>query len=538
MSRVYLREMIRRDPGTSWITSQLVSHQFAESPDSIAPESLVDPTGDIGRAIDDIVLTDLALDRLFAAINKGLEPFDLLPYFTTLPQNHTTIRCRQDVASDLLVADNRPPILTFCECLERVELLLAAAERARQPSGRERWLLDAILTYTRGIESVLTHLGTTSWSSAGLTGLQHALVTLSQTNDFLQLSRDAESVASELDRIRYQLLLEDNAITVARSEDDARTSGYRDHLLSLFARFGNNDAQVMSASATRHSSTHIDDRILVILGRIFPDQFAHLSAFANAHQTFLPSWVASIERELVFYLAWIEEILAFEGAGLPWVVPKLNRGTGQEHAEQIYDLALAHDLLRNHSVPVTNQWHLDDDELITVVTGPNNGGKTTYTRSIGQLYLITALGLPVGASAAQLTPPPSIATIFSEQEAADRMTGRLEEEIINLQHFLGDAKAQALLLANEVFSSTSVDDAVILGRLLIERCQQKQVRCIIVTFVEALAVQAPGVVSLVALSDETALQRSFRLERRPPQGRALALELAAQYGLITGVPND
>ncbi|WP_298345929.1 hypothetical protein [Ferrimicrobium sp.] len=535
---MYLREMIRRDPGTSWVTSQLVSHQLAESDAIKAPESLVNPTAEIGRAIDDFVLTDLALDRLFAAIDKGLEPFDLLPYFTTLPQNLTTIRYRQDVASDLLVADNRLPILAFCECLERVELQLEAAERARQPSGRDRWLLDAVLTYTRGIESVIAHLGATSWRSAGLKGLQDALLILSQTNDFLQLSRDAESVASELESISYQLLLEDNAITVERSEGGARTDGYRDHLLRLFARFGDSNAQGMTTSATRRSTTHVDDRILVILGRIFPDQFAHLSTFANAHQTFLPTWVASIERELVFYLAWIEEILAFEGAGLPWVVPKLNRGIGQEHAEQIYDLALAHDLLRNHTVPVTNQWHLDNDELITVITGPNNGGKTTYTRSIGQLYLVTALGLPVGASVAQLTPPPSVATIFSEQEVADRMTGRLEEEIINLQHFLRDAAAQALLLANEVFSSTSVDDAVILGRLLIERCQQKQVRCIIVTFVEALAAQAPGVVSLVALSDEATLERSFRLERRPPQGRALALELAAQYGLITGVPND
>ncbi len=538
MSRVYLREMIRRDPSTSWMTSQLVSHQLAESDDSKAPESLVNPTAGIGRAIDDFVLTDLALDRLFAAITKGLEPFDLLPYFTTLPQNFTTIRYRQDIASDLLVADNRLPILTFCECLERVELLLAAAEQARQPSGRERWLLDAVLTYTRGIESVVTHLGAASWSSAGLQGLQDALVMLSQANDFLQLSRDAESVASELESIDYHLLLEDNAITVAPSEDGARAGGYRDHLLSLFARFGDNSAQVISASPTRRSSTHIDDRILVILGRIFPDQFADLTAFSNTHQTFLPTWVASIERELVFYLAWIEEILALEGAGLPWVVPKLNRGAGQEHAEQIYDLGLAHDLVRNHTVPVTNQWHLDNDELIAVVTGPNNGGKTTYTRSIGQLYFMTALGLPVGASVAQLTPPPSVTTIFSEHEATDRVTGRLEEEIINLQHCLRDAQPQALLLANEVFSSTSVDDAVTLGRLLIERCQQKQVRCIIVTFVEALAAPAPAVVSLVALSDETTLERSFRLERRPPQGRALALELAAQYGLIGGAPND
>ncbi len=532
MSKANLRGLIRRDPTTSWNAGQLSDHQQKNPDPLLSPASLLWPISESYYVIPTNVLTDLALDRMFTSLaSAGLEPFDLYSLWTAMPVDATTTRYRQAIALNLLDAKARAPILSFIGGIEKVEQYLRAAAGARQPSGEERWLLDAVLTYTKTIKTVSKQMATASWSSEGLRTFQAALSELESNERFQQLSQSSIRVASELAQVRYQLVLEDSTITVDRSE--STDQDYGDHLQTLFERFGDIDTQLPVTASSYRSRTHIDDRILTILARIFPEEFSDLYAFAHENHSFVAAWIPRLERELIFYLAWIEEILGFEARGLAWTLPTLNDGAGVQHAEALYDLTLAHDLQHAPTTPVTNQWHLDDDESITVVTGPNNGGKTTYARSVGQLYIVAALGLPVGASAAQLTLAPSVATIFSEHEATDRATGRLEDEVLRIQSFFKTAEPEALLIANEIFSSTSVDDATALGRLFIERCQDRRLRSIIVTFVDELAKPAPGVVSLVASSDKVTHQRSYKFERRPPQGRALALELALEHGLIS-----
>lgn len=531
MPRANLSDFIRRDPTTRWDASQLSDHQQQNPATLLSPASLLWPSSENYHIIPANVLTDLALDRMFASLALArLEPFDLYSLWTAMPVDTFTTRYRQSIALDLLDAKARVPILSFIDGIEKVEQYLQAAARARQPSGEERWLLDAVLAYTTTIKTVSEQMAMVSWRSEGLKSLQAALSELKNSEQFLQLSQSSIRIAAELAAIRYRLLLEDSTITVDRSE--STDQDYRDHLQTLFERFGDIDTQLPTIATSYRPRTHIDDRILTILAGIFPSEFSDLSAFADENRSFVSAWIPQLERELIYYLAWIEEILGFESRGLAWTLPSLNDGPGVQHAEDLYDLALAYDLQHTPTPLIANHWHLDENESITVVTGPNSGGKTTYARSVGQLYIVTALGLPVGASVAKLTLAPSVTTIFSEREATDRTTGRLEDEILRIQTFFKTAQPEALLIANEIFSSTSVDDATALGHLLIERCKDRRLRAIIVTFVDELARPAPGIVSLVALSDKGSRQHSYRFERRAPQGRAQALELAHEHGLI------
>jgi len=536
LSKVYLRELIKREPNTTWKTSQLVQHALTGLGSQGEPTSLLGPHDQLGDPIPPDVLIDLALDRLFGAITHDLEPFDLYPLFTTPLVSCEAIRFRQAIANDLLNPDGRAPILQLLEGIERVERLLKAMQVARMPLNKQRWLLDAIIVYTETIQAVVAQLDTVPWQSEGLKGLATSLRAIGSTEHFGELSRDAQALSAALDTINYRLILEDSSITVEPSEsDDTR---YRDHLLELFARFGDSNDCEPAPQLRRRSSTHIDDQILVIVSHLFPEEFSKLATFTNAHEHFITPWIPGIERELAFYLAWIEELLAFKAQGLPWTLPTVSDTPGAQLAKEVYDLALANDLVSSNTTPVTNDFKLAGDETVIVVTGPNDGGKTTYARSIGQLYCIGALGLPVGARSATITRAPLVATIFSEQEATDRHQGRLESEVQRVRSFFELAKEQSLLIANEVFSSTSVDDAAQLGRLLIDRCKERNLRCIFVTFVDELARPETGVVSLVAMIDEETHLPSHRLTRRPPQGRALALELALRYGLIKAPDHD
>jgi DNA mismatch repair ATPase MutS len=180
-----------------------------------------------------------------------------------------------------------------------------------------------------------------------------------------------------------------------------------------------------------------------------------------------------------------------------------------------------------------------------LVSGPNSGGKTTYTRAVGQAQALFQAGLPVPGRAARISPVDGIFTHFAAGERPELGRGRLAQELERLAQIFQRAGPHSLLLLNEPLTSTDQASARALGRELLAGLRLLGSRVIFVTHLyelvdDVLALDASGaeqlvasLVAAVAPHDGNGAEPAptYRIVPGRPQPPGYAAELARQYGL-------
>lgn len=117
----------------------------------------------------------------------------------------------------------------------------------------------------------------------------------------------------------------------------------------------------------------------------------------------------------------------------------------------MYDVSLA---LEKKSDIVGNELEAEDKRLY-IITGANQGGKSTFLRSVGQAQLMAQSGMFVGAEGFSAPIRYSIFSHFKKEEDITMKSGKLDEELSRMSDIADHLECGALVLFNESFASTN-----------------------------------------------------------------------------------
>ncbi len=477
--------------------------------------------------LGDQAMADLGLDRLFEPATADA-PWLAADYRRPCA-DVATIAYRQAIARELAERSVAAPFERFVAEIRRLQLRLDATARVPDPVPRHTWFLAAVERYLDVVAGLDDALADLTLTSDGLAAARAAVAAQVASPQHRRTAEEAASIRAELDAIVFTVRMQGGRVTVDRLHDEPDLAA---QVAATFGRFRTGTATPIEPTATEPGVDQVTARILQLVATQHPGPFARLAGLQEDTQPLIAPEITRLVAELPFYLGVLPQFRRLVDAGLPLSYPALVAADAPSRAEASYDLAVGLSLLSEGGEVVTNDWHLDPPERILVVTGANQGGKTTFARAFAQLHHLAAIGLPVPAAHATVGLHDRLRTHFERKEQMTTLRGKLQDELERLHAVLADATDRSVIVLNETFSSTTLEDARSLGATFLERLTGLGARVVYVTFVEELATAGGAVVSMVAgVAEDDPTRRTFRVVRRPPDGLAHALALAQRYGL-------
>ena len=478
---------------------------------------------------DDQLLLDLGLERVISGALDNWREYSLEEIYHRPLRSREAVRYRQHVFADLQSPGLNEAARSFLQGLQRARQTLLSAQKAFARRQQERWFLDALRYYLRAVDGFAESLAALSPRSKALQEAREYLESYRSSAWRERLQSELDALLGELAGVRYLLHVSDGRIGVFPYDELPDLSS---QLQKTFAIFADGGERRRFSFADHSGLNHIEEQVLEGVAKLYPRVFARLRAFSEEYQNFWDDGLRELEKGVAFYLSYYDYTTPARKASVTFSFADPAEGA-PSWAKGAVELGLTLKLLQQGAKAVANDFEFHEEAAALLVTGPNQAGKTTFARMVGQLHYLNALGLDVPAERARLSLPGHYLSHFPRREDAADLKSRLEKDLERFRYLLQRAGPHSLAILNEPFTSATQEDALRLSRALLQRLIDKKTPLVWVAFLDELA-RLPGVVSLAAQVDEAdPTIRTYKILPGRPSGRAYVQALVRKYGLTS-----
>jgi len=196
-----------------------------------------------------------------------------------------------------------------------------------------------------------------------------------------------------------------------------------------------------------------------------------------------------------------------------------------------------HPLLQRETVvPITLS--LGNRQRMTVITGPNTGGKTVTLKTLGLLTLMVQSAIPIPASPdSEVTIVSKIRTDIGDEQSIEQSLSTFSAHMVNLISILRESDAKTLVLLDELGAGTDPEEGAALGLAMIEALLESDALVAVSTHLTPLkffAVRHPEIQTASMEFDLETLSPTFHVIEGLP-GKSNAFVIAERLGLDSGL---
>jgi DNA mismatch repair protein MutS len=532
----------------------------------------------VGAQLGEDAIADLRLDDVIAALvgtapqagRRAPRERHARRVLTALVWQPEVIAYRQAVLTDLL--DNPALPEDLARVLPALDALGDAppAQRYRPnvETGLERLarrlgdlevMVDVVSQLTRALEGAAVR-------SDGLRLLGRELAALEASATFRALEHELPTLRATLASVRSVTI----GVNIGPdlSPESATILGFSDEAIEgrralVWRLLGGTDASRGLTPLQRGEAAPLGrpNELVRDLRQLMSQVIGPVQSALDRYAGVSTQALSQLGNDLAFFVGAARLVERLRDVGMPLCCPELAPADDRHMAiHDAYDLGLTLgqlDARRGSGTPlgiVTNAVTFDRDHgRVWVLTGPNRGGKTTYTRAVGLAQVLFQAGLYVPGSSARMSPVDTIFTHFPTREDTRPGLGRLDAEAERLAAIFRQATPRSLILLNEALAGTSALEALDLARGIVRGLRLLGARAIYVTHLHELASEVedinastPGdgtVASLLAEASEDdgtdmhgtdgvgISRRTYRILPGAPRGASFAAEIAEHHGI-------
>lgn len=473
---------------------------------------------------------DLNLDQIIDSITSSKQEYNLKPFFYTPLTDIDSILYRHEIFQDLENPEIYNAITEFAQNMRTMRGHTAQANKLYYQYQKEVWFIDAVIIYCNAVNLLVQEINRTNLRSQGLIAFREFLTTYSLSDRFTKLLTQAQQINAELSSIKYSMIIKDNTIKVRPYESEPDYSAEVEHTFDKFKQGAVKDYRVKLSEYVEMN--HVEAKVLDFVALLNPSIFTQLDDYYNKYQDFLEETIGTFDRQIQFYIAYLEHINIFKKNGLQFCYPQISNPDKDIFDYAGFDLALANKFYDEKSSIVCNDFYLEGKERIIVVSGPNQGGKTTFARTFGQLHYLTSLGCPVPGTEARLFLFDQLFTHFEQKENIKNLRGKLQDDLVRIIEILDKATPNSIVILNEIFTSTTLSDAIFLSKKVMDKIIELDSLCVCVTFIDELSRYSEKTISMVStVKPDDLTLRTFKIVRKPADGLSYALSIADKYQL-------